>query len=63
VAITWEVVPGVAARSRILGCVAIGPPRGLADRAWQAFLGAGDLVMMRRQLLNLKARAEATDRG
>jgi hypothetical protein len=63
VAITWEVMPGVAARSRILGGVAIGPPRGVLDRAWQAFLGVGDLVMMRRQLLNLKARAEATERG
>jgi hypothetical protein len=61
VAITWAVVPGVDARSRILGCVALGPPRGLVDRAWQAFLAVGDLVMMRRQLLNLKALAEATD--
>ena len=63
VAITWEVVPGLTTRSRILGCVAIGPPRGLLDRGWQAFLGVGDLVMMRRQLLNLKERAEATDHG
>jgi hypothetical protein len=63
VAITWEVVPGIAARSRILGCVAIGPPRNAVDRAWQALLALGDLVMMRRQLLNLKARAEATEPG
>lgn len=63
VAITWAVVPGLDARSRILGCVALGPPRNPVDRAWQAFLGLGDLVMMRRQLLNLKALAEATDRG
>ncbi len=58
-AITWAVVPGVTTRSRILGCVALAPPRNLFDRAWQAFLGAGDLMMMRRQLLNLKERAEA----
>lgn len=62
-AITWEVVPGVTRRSRILGCVAMGPPRNPVDRAWQAFLAVGDLVMMRRQLLNLKRLAEATDRG
>jgi hypothetical protein len=63
VAITWQVVPGVTARSRILGCVALGPARGPLDRAWQELLAAGDLVMMRRQLLNLKELAEATQPG
>ncbi len=63
IAITWQVVPGLTTRSRILGCVALGPARGPLDRGWQAFLAVGDLVMMRRQLLNLKARAEATGRG
>ncbi len=62
-AITWAVVPGVGTRSRILGCVALAPPRNLVDRCWQTLLGVGDLVMMCRQLLNLKALAEAADHG
>lgn len=62
-AISWEVVPGVSARSRILACVAVGPARGRLGLLWQELLGAGDLVMMRRQLLNLKSLAEATDRS
>lgn len=62
-AITWAVVPGIDAPSRILGCVALGPPRNPIDRCLQAFLCLGDLVMMRRQLLNLKALAEASGRG
>ena len=60
IAITWSVVPGVDARSRILACVAVGPVRGPGARVWQAFLGAGDLVMMRRQLLNLRDLAEGS---
>ena len=63
VAITWSVVPGVRTRSRILACVALGPARSRPRRAWHAFLGAGDLVMMRKQLLTLKRHAEATERG
>jgi hypothetical protein len=59
VAITWQVVPGVRARSRILGCVALGPARGRLHGLWQVLLGAGDLVMMRRQLRTLKRYAEA----
>jgi hypothetical protein len=59
VAMSYEVVPGRATRSRILACLAFGPahrPR----RAFNAFIGAGDLVMMRRQLLNLRDLAEST---
>ena len=37
VAITWEVVPGVAARSRILGCVAVGPPRDISTGRGRRF--------------------------
>lgn len=61
VAITWSVVPGVRTRSRIVACVALGPARGLPDRVWHAFLGVGDLVMMRKQLLTLKGLAEAVE--
>ena len=70
VAMSYEVVPGLSARSRIVAEVAVGPPRGAArgparalDRAWQSFLGVGDLVMLRRQLLTLKALAEGAPRG
>ena len=38
-------------------------PRGIAGRVLAAVLPAGDLVMMRRQLLNLKALAEASSAG
>lgn len=62
VAMSYEVVPGLATRSRILACVALGAPRGRLDAVWHRVLGAGDLVMMRRQLLNLKALAEAAER-
>lgn len=60
VVLSYQVVPGLTTRSRILVCLALPPPHGLG-RLWQALLGAGDLVMMRRQLLNLKRYAEATD--
>jgi hypothetical protein len=59
VAMSYEVVPGRATRSRIVLCVALGPARR-GRRWWHAFLGAGDLVMARRQLLNLRDLAEAT---
>lgn len=62
VVLSYQVVPGLTTRSRILVCLALPSPHGLG-RLWQAFLGAGDLVMMRRQLLNLKRYAEATDRA
>ncbi|GAB3655582.1 hypothetical protein GCM10027596_08750 [Nocardioides korecus] len=62
VALSYEVVPGVRTRSRILACLATGPPRGRVDSVAQELLGAGDLVMMRRQLLTLRDLAERDDR-
>jgi hypothetical protein len=59
VAMSYEVVPGLAARSRIVLCVALGPAHG-GRRLWHALLGAGDLVMARRQLLNLRDLAQTT---
>lgn len=61
VAMSYEVVPGRRTPSRILLCLAVGPPRRpltWLDRAWQQLLGAGDLVMARRQLLNLRDLAQ-----
>ena len=56
---SYEVVPGITTRSRILLCIALGPARG-GRRLWHAFLAVGDLVMARRQLLNLRDLAVAT---
>lgn len=47
-------------RTRLLAKLRIEPGRGLAAAAMRAFLPFGDLVMMRRQLLNLKRLAEQT---
>ena len=63
VAMSYEVVPGLRARSRILVCLAVGPPRSSLrrlDRTWQRLLGAGDLVMVRHQLHRLGALAEGS---
>jgi len=49
-----------ARRTRLLVKLRVTPAPGLRGRAMRAFLPWGDLVMMRRQLLNLKALAEAT---
>jgi len=62
VVLSYEVVPGRTTPSRILVCLAMPAPRGIG-RLWHVVLGAGDLVMMRRQLLNLRMYAEATDRA
>ncbi|KQT94093.1 hypothetical protein ASG49_04040 [Marmoricola sp. Leaf446] len=64
VAMSYEVLPGRRTPSRLLLCLAVGPPRRplvVLDRVWQAVLGAGDLVMARRQLLTLRDLAEGHD--
>nr|BFE61372.1 hypothetical protein GCM10020063_058980 [Dactylosporangium thailandense] len=50
-----ELGPG---RSRLIGKLYLPSPRGPLERATRPLLCAGDLVMMRRQLLNLAGLAE-----
>ena len=57
---TYWVRPESAARTRLLVKLRVGPARGSFTRIAKAALAWGDLVMMRRQLLNLKARAECS---
>jgi hypothetical protein len=58
VAVTYTVAPADAARSRLVAKIAFQAPRGLLGVAMRQLLPAGDLVMMRKQLLTLKALAE-----
>ena len=57
VAISYVVAPVDGWRCRLLAKLALRHRPGLADRVARALLPAGDLVMMRRQLLNLAALA------
>ena len=60
VAISYLVLPDGPNRSRLVVKLVTVPARGLVGAVLRPLLPAGDLVMMRRQLLNLKALAEAT---
>jgi hypothetical protein len=56
---TYWVRPDDAKQLRLLVKLRLAPPQGALSRFAQAALACGDLVMMRRQLLNLKALAES----
>jgi hypothetical protein len=58
-AITYLVVPSSDRICRLLAKLRVRYPRGPYGWLLRAALPAGDLVMMRRQLLTLKAMAEA----
>jgi hypothetical protein len=60
-AMTYAVVPEANHTTRLVVELLVVPPPGMLGRLLRAVLPLGDLVMMRRQLLNLKALAEATD--
>jgi hypothetical protein len=60
VAISYVVMRGGPGASRLVVKVVMVPLRGVAGAVLRRLLPAGDLVMMRRQLLNLKALAEAS---
>lgn len=56
---TYWVRPANDASVRLLVKLRLAPTQGALSRFAKAALGWGDLVMMRRQLLNLKALAES----
>lgn len=58
VAVTYAVTARENAGSRLVVKLAFRAPTGLYGRLLRRVLPAGDLVMMRKQLLNLKALAE-----
>ncbi|HTJ38048.1 MAG TPA: hypothetical protein VL738_32840 [Dactylosporangium sp.] len=57
--ITYRVRDLGAGRSRLVAKLHVPEPRGPLERLTRPLLAAGDLVMMRRQLLNLARLAEA----
>jgi len=67
IAVSYVVVPIVNDRSspgcRLLVKLIIKYPRGLYGTIMRTVLPWGDLIMMRRQLLNLKRLAEQTEKG
>lgn len=60
VAVSYVVLPARPGGSRLVVKLVTVPAPGVAGTVLRRLLPAGDLVMMRRQLLNLKALAEAT---
>jgi hypothetical protein len=58
VAGTYRIVPRSEGGCRLLAKLRVRYPRGLRGRLMRAVLPPGDLIMMRRQLLNLKRLAE-----
>ena len=67
IAVSYVVGPIADAGSppgcRLLVKLIVKHPRGLYGRIMRAVLPWGDLIMMRRQLLNLKRFAEQTEQG
>lgn len=60
VAVTYQIVPRNEGGCRLIAKLRVLYPRGLWGRLARAVLPPGDLIMMRRQLLNLKRLAEAS---
>ncbi len=58
VAVTYSLISADAQRCRLVVKVAFQSPRGLFGLMMRQLLPAGDLVMMRKQLLTLRALSE-----
>jgi len=58
VAVTYSVASADTEQCRLVAKVVFQTPRGLFGRAVRRALPAGDLIMMRKQLLTLKALSE-----
>ena len=63
IAVTYLVLPVEAASCRLIARLDVRSPRGPLGWMMRRLLPPGDLVMMRRQLLNLKALAERDSRA
>ena len=61
--ITYRVVPTGEATSRIVAKLVVRHRRDVIGVMWRCVLPAGDLVMMRKQLLNLAGLAAADARS
>lgn len=60
IAVSYLLVPRTPDTSRLIVKLIANYPQSVRGRFWRAFLPWGDLIMMRRQLLNLKQLAEQT---
>jgi hypothetical protein len=60
---TYKALPSGTNRTRLVVKLAVLAPPGLLGLTMRPFLPAGDLVMMRKQLLTLKRLAERDGRG
>jgi hypothetical protein len=58
VAVTYQVTPTATYRSRLVAKLAFVTPRGLHGGVMRLLLPTGDLIMMRKQMLTLRALAE-----
>jgi hypothetical protein len=61
VGVSYVIVPTTEHSCRLLVKLIAKYPRGIKGRVMRALLPWGDLIMMRRQLLNFKQLAEATE--
>jgi hypothetical protein len=60
IGVSYMILPATEDSCRLLVKLVIRYPSGIRGRAMRALLPWGDLLMMRRQLLNFKSLAEGT---